>query len=141
MPAAYRVIDHTADIAFEVEAPSWPALLTAATAALGDLILADDGRGPDRERVLEVAGADREDVLVAWLQAALLDYEQAGVVPRGARLEHADERTARGVLLGMATDPVASPPDRVVKAITYSDLRVVPGAAGAPWRVTVVLDL
>jgi SHS2 domain-containing protein len=44
-------------------------------------------------------------------------------------------------VLGVATDPKRTPPDRVVKAITYHDLHVRPGAAGAPWRVTVVLDL
>jgi SHS2 domain-containing protein len=141
VPAAYRLVDHTADLAFEVQAPSWPALLAAATAALGDLILSDDGGGAGVAREVAVVGADREDVLVAWLQAALLAYEESGVVPRGARIEAADERQARGTLLGLATDPATRHPDRVVKAVTYHDLRVVPGAAARPWRVVVVLDL
>jgi SHS2 domain-containing protein len=94
--ATYRLLDHTADLAFEVEAGSWPELLAAATAALGDLILTDDGRGPAGERAVEVTGADREDVLVAWLGAALLAYEEQGLVPRGARVAGADERSARG---------------------------------------------
>jgi SHS2 domain-containing protein len=142
----YRLLDHTADIAFEVEAADWPSLLRAATAALGDLILAqrdDDGEAvPALEpRPLRVEGYDREDVLVAWLSASNLAYEQDGFVARDARLDVATDREAAGALLGRTTDPATEPPDRVVKAVTYHDLRVVAGVGGEPWRVTIVLDL
>ncbi len=46
---AYRLLDHTADLAFEVEGADWAGLLGAATAALGDVVLADDGRPTDVE--------------------------------------------------------------------------------------------
>ncbi len=137
----YRLLDHTADLAFEVEGGDFAALLAAATAALGDVILADDGRPTDVDVPVAVTGADREDVLVAWLSAAALAYEGGGLVPRAARFDTCTEREARGVVSTRRTDPSAEPPDRVVKAVTYHDLHVRPAGAGRPWYATVVLDL
>jgi SHS2 domain-containing protein len=139
---AYRLIDHTADMAFVVEAPDWPSLLLAATAALSDLILAEeDGEEATRERPVRAAGADREDVLVAWLGESLWLFEEEGFLARAGRVERATEQEARGVLRGRTLDRGTEAPDRVVKAVTYHDLEVVEGRGGAPWRATVVLDL
>jgi SHS2 domain-containing protein len=138
----YRLIDHTADIAFEVEAPSWPDLLARATAALGDILLAvADRPAGEEEMAVEVGGADREDVLVAWLNEAALLFEDAGFHAVDAALVHADETTARGRLLGRTIDFAREPPDRLVKAVTYHDLEVVEGTDGRPWKATIVLDL
>lgn len=141
MRPPYRLIDHTADLAFEVEGADWPGLLAAATAALGDVLLRDEGRPVTAEVRVAVEGADREDVLVAWLSAAAVAYEERGLVPRGARFERLTDREARGAVLAQPTDPEAEPPDRVVKAVTYHDLHVRPGDPGRPWSATIVLDL
>jgi SHS2 domain-containing protein len=141
----YRLIDHTADMAFEVEGPSWAALLENATAALSDVILAageaDRPEETAEEVGLEVEGSDREDVLVAWLGAVVVRFEEDGFLARAARVGRADAARAGGVLRGRRLDPAREPPDRVVKAVTYHDLRVVEGDAARPWRVAVVLDL
>jgi len=137
----YRLIDHTADIAFEVEGADWPGLLAAATAALGDVILAADDRPADAEVPVAAQGADREDVLVAWLSAAAVAYEDRGLVPRGARFDRISDLEACGVVLARRTEPGSEPPDRVVKAVTYHDLHVRAGGVGLPWRATIVLDL
>ncbi|MFM8979682.1 MAG: archease [Planctomycetia bacterium] len=141
MSPAFRLLPHTADAAFEATAPSWEGLLAEATRALGEVLLADDGSPPDCELPVEVTGADREDLLVAWLGAALLGYEQHGRVPRGARLATLDPTRLGGVVLARQTDPRRQPPDRVVKAVTYHALAVEPGEATRPWRAVVVLDL
>jgi SHS2 domain-containing protein len=137
----YRLLDHTADLAYEVTAADWPGLLAAATAALGDVILEEDGRPRPERRPVRVAGADREDVLVAWLTEALWLYESEGFVARAAEVRAAGTTSAEGDLVGIRTDPEVEPPDRVAKAVTYHDLSVVPGEEGAPWRATIVLDL
>ena len=139
---AYRLIDHTGDIAFAVEAPGWADLLQVATGALGDVIF-EGGEAPeDLEAVpVEVEGADREDVLVAWLNEAIRHFDETGLVPRTATFEHLDDHGARGTLWALRLDDDCAQPDRVVKAATYHDLVVEPGTASTPWRVTVVLDL
>jgi SHS2 domain-containing protein len=138
---AYRLLDHTADLAFEVEAPDWPGLLDRATAALGDVILSDRGEEAPETRAVRVAGEDREDVLVAWLTEVVVRFEEERFLARGARLDLASVRAAEGVLLGRVVDLAAEAPDRVVKAVTYHDLRVLGGDPGERWRAAVVLDL
>jgi SHS2 domain-containing protein len=137
----YRLLDHTADLAFEVEAADWPGLLAAATAALGDVLLAGDDVPAILEKPVQVTGADREDVLVAWLTEAVVLYEMERFLVRAARVAEATTTVARGVLVGRRSDPDVEPPDRVVKAVTYHDLHVVPGDGDRPWRAVIVLDL
>jgi SHS2 domain-containing protein len=137
----YRLLDHTADVGFEVEAPTWPDLLVAAVRALGDVILRDDAEPTSDERPVAVEGADREDLVVAWLGEAVYLYERDGFIVRDARIEVADATRVKGSLVGRVTDPAQEPPDRVVKAVTYHDLRIEEGGPGRPWRTTVVLDL
>jgi SHS2 domain-containing protein len=137
----YRLLDHTADLAFEVEAKDWPGLLAAATAALGDIVRAADDRPAVEERRVEVVGADREDVLVAWLTEAVVLYETDRFLARQAFVESATATAARGTLRGRIADPAVEPPDRVVKAVTYHDLHVVSGDGTRPWRAVIVLDL
>lgn len=136
----YRVVPHTADLAFEVEASDWPGLLAAASLAVSDLIRTVTPGG-DEERGISVEGADREDVLVAFLAEVLYAYEHDGFLPSSAVVDRAGTTFAAGRITGARLDPAANPPDRVVKAVTYHDLKVVEGAAGAPWSVRVVLDL
>lgn len=138
----YTFIDHTGDIAFRMQAADWPDLLQVATRALGDVILEPIAETETLEPVeVEVAGADREDVLVAWLNEAVLLFDEKGYVPRAATFSHVDEVAARGTLWVHRLDLEESEPDRVVKAATYHDLQVKPGTDDEPWRATVVLDL
>jgi SHS2 domain-containing protein len=135
----YRLIDHTADLAFEVEAPSWPLLLARATLALSDVVRPLEGPA-DEERVVHVEGADREEVLVALLNEAVWLYERDRFLPVSLHLK-ATDTSADVTLEGRRHDPEKEPPDRVVKSATYHDLRVEEGDARRPWKTTVVLDL
>ena len=136
----YDFLDHTADMAFRVEADGFAALLATATRALGEVFLAP-GEGEILEsRPVTVSGADPEDVVVAWLQEAVVLLEDEGWVVRDAEVRCADAKGAEGVLHGRPLEPNERP-DRVVKAVTYHDLRVERGTASRPWRATIVLDL
>jgi SHS2 domain-containing protein len=125
-------------MAFRLEAPSWAELLRIGTVAVGEVVLAPRGDERLSPRPLEVVGSDREDVLVAWLNEGVYLIDEQMWLVRDARELEAGETFARGVLLGR---PLDEEPDRVIKAVTYHDLSVVPGARGTPWRATVVLDL
>jgi SHS2 domain-containing protein len=137
----YRLIDHTADMAYEVEGASFEHLLETATAALADIVLDCEHATLDESRELAVGGADREDVLVAWLNEVVVAFEEDGFLAWDADVEHADERGARGVLRGRTLDFDHEQPDRVVKAVTYHDLSVREGSSGRPWSAQIVLDL
>lgn len=136
--ARYHLLDHTADMAFRLEAPSWPELLRIGTVAVGEVVLEAPADETLEPRALEVRGADFEDVLVAWLGESVVLLDEDLWLARDARIEEADETVARGVLLGRS---LGEDPDRVIKAVTYHDLAVQPGCGTEPWRATVVLDL
>jgi SHS2 domain-containing protein len=141
----YVLVPHTADLAFEVEANDWPGLLAAATLALSDVVRPLGSFDTWTNRRVAVKGADREEVLVAWLTEVLYLFESGGFLPALVEMDKADEHRASGILRGGCTDPVADPPDRVVKAVTHHDLHVVEGGGGGgggtPWRARIVLDL
>lgn len=138
---AYRLIDHTADMAYVVEGVSFADLLQTATAALADIVLGVEHATLGESRELEVGGADREDVLVAWLNEVVVAFEDEGFLAWEARVQHADETSARGVLRGRTLDFDEEQPDRLIKAVTYHDLSVVEGLGGRPWSAQIVLDL
>lgn len=127
-------------MAFEIWAPSFAELLDVGARALGEVLLAPEREERLEPRAVAVDGADREDVLVAWLGEAVILLEEEAWVVRGSRATEATSRGARGVLLGRGLG-AAEDPDRVVKAVTYHDLRIEEGGRGRPWRATVVLDL
>lgn len=137
----YKLIDHTADMAYEVEGASFEHLLETATAALADILLDCEHATLDESRELVVGGEDREDVLVAWLNEVAVAFEDDGFLAWDADVEYANESGARGVLRGRTLDFTREQPDRVVKAVTYHDLAVMEGRRGRPWSVQIVLDL
>jgi SHS2 domain-containing protein len=137
---AYRLVEHTADMAFEVEAPDWPGLLARAVLALSDVIRRLEGPAEER-RDVRVERADREEVLVALLDEVVYLFERDGFLPVSVTVSEATATSAAATLSGSRHDPRREPPDRVVKAATHHDLRVEEGVEGKPWRTRVVLDL
>ena len=137
----YRLIDHTADMAYEVEGATFADLVRNATRALADVVVVGEHATLDEERVLRVEGADREDVLVGWLNEVVVTFEDEGFLAWDAEIHRASATAAEGVLRGRTLDFDEESPDRVIKAVTYHDLAVVEGADGNPWSARIVLDL
>jgi SHS2 domain-containing protein len=135
-PASHELIDHTAELALRVRAPSFGALLGEAVAALGRLLVDEAGlEGEAEERTLALAAPDREALLVDLLNEVLYLAETA----RWAPIEivgvtgdsgHAAVR-ARGARL-------AGSPSRI-KGATYHDLAVRPD--GTALVAEVILDV
>ena len=136
----YRILDHTGDIALLVQAQTLPALYSAATRALFDVIL-DVRTVEARERVtvrIEEA-ADAEDLLVRFLSELLYLHDAKGWLFRGA--EVADLGTCRIVAAaeGEMFDPGRHAILRQVKAVTYHHLLLSEDSGG--WSTRIVLDL
>jgi len=70
----YRLIDHTADMAFDVEGADWADLLAQATRAVADILLEERAETLDAPRKVSVAGPAREDKHVAWLNEAAVRF-------------------------------------------------------------------
>ena len=132
-----REIEHTADVGFEVEAPTWPSLLERAALVVAAIIVALEGVAPRETLRLEVDAADPEELLHDWLQTVLIRV-QGGFVPCEVAVEASDTHVA-ATLRGEPLDPARHRVHGEVKGVTWHGLAVAETPAGL--RARVILDV
>ena len=138
MTVNYRFIEHTADVGIEVYSPTLKGLYETAGHALF-MLMVPEVSPPGIRHAIEAEGADRESLLVNFMNDLLAAFELKGLLFRkievkkltGRRLE-ADTRCER-------FDPDCRLMDTVVKAVTFHGLEIK--KEGARWRGVVYLDL
>lgn len=136
----YRQVDHSADLAIELWAPSEEALLAEGARAVVDMLTDGAAVAGDAERRAErridLDTIDREDRLVQWLNevivAAISEGFLIGTVDIALR-DHGLSATVRGE--ADAGDKITTE----LKSATYHDLHVLSGPDG--WRARVVIDV
>ena len=138
-----RFLDHTADVAFEVTAPSLDDLFAEAAGALLETITDPGALRASLHRDFELAAPDLETLLVDWLGELIYVFEvdrqlfaDAAVTASegegGPRLE--------AVARGEPYDPDRHPIRVQVKAVTYHRLEVACRPDGT-WTARVVFDI
>lgn len=132
----HRFVEHTGEIELRLEAADFASLVEEAARALAEIMAEDAGGEPTSapER-LELAAADRESLLVDWLNELVYRAEVNKCVYGDVRVEHADDRRLEATVRGRAP----SSPRTAVKAATWHRLRVQDMPAGL--QATVVLDV
>lgn len=144
---AFRLVDHTADLAIEAEGPTAAAALADAACGLTAVLT---GRRevhhlglPDRELAFAVEAPDRIALLVAFLSELLWHFESQDLLwlGGGVRLGTGREGIARLEARGNAVrhDPARHGRGVEVKAVTYHDARLE--EAGGRWRLRALLDI
>jgi SHS2 domain-containing protein len=150
-PASVSFLDHTADVGFDVEAPTLEGLFVAAAHALNDLILGMDepGAGEDtgerpgpakqpasRDADLHFDAVDTAALLADWLRELVFLFETEAVLMRAVHFRQLDERRLHATVeLG----PPVRRPVREIKGVTYHglDVRQTDGI----WHARVILDV
>jgi SHS2 domain-containing protein len=138
----FRQLEHTADLALEVEAPSLGELFAEALRGLADCVTEVEHLAPRVWCRLEARAPDRERLLVEWLGEALYRFEIERLLFCAATveiLETSDGWEARGEAAGERFDPERHPYKVALKGVTYHGLRVEPRGGG--WRARMVFDL
>jgi protein archease len=128
-------IDHTADWAIRVTAPSAADLFRRSALGLYHLAgmrLASRSR---RAHQLQVEGVDWESVLVAWLNELLFLKEQRNEAFPEIEVVAVDQRHLDVLLRGGHVAAWT----RDIKAVTFHNLRVVTGPD--VWQATLVFDV
>ncbi len=143
-PWRWWTIEHTADLAMEIEAPSLELLFLAGAHGLVGVLRGRESGCAQPEamstywRELTLEASDREALLVDWLRELLYIQMAEGVVFSGAEIERLDE----GRLLaraGFRAPGAEAEIERELKGVTYHDLRVE--RSDGRWRARVVFDL
>jgi SHS2 domain-containing protein len=131
-PGSWKEIDHTADWAIEITAGSQRALFARAARAMFTLQEADRARPPVLARSIAVNARGADDLMIAWLNALLLQQEIHGEMYTHFGLHEVSDSGLRAVAYGHAGYPVHT----AVKAVTYYDLQVKQSKSGWSARVT-----
>ena len=134
-PSGVEEIEHTADWAIRVSAPSAAELFRRAAQGLYHLAGMRLTATPRHERQLQLRGVDRESLLVSWLNELLFLQEHEGVAFDEIRIVAIDGGVLDAELSGGRVIAWA----RDIKAVTFHNLRVEEDAAG--WQATIVFDV
>ena len=139
MTEGYRTFDHTGDLGLEVWAGTPERLFArAATALLAQV--AEAAEGPVEVRAdLDLEADDAADLLVHWLNSALLESELRRAVWTRAHVHRLTPRSLSATLEGPRLDPVRQTILREVKAVSHHGLELVLDPPDC--RCRVVLDL
>lgn len=137
----YRVLDHTADLALEITAPTRAGLYQEAAAGFSDCLVELSGVVERAERRFAVAADDPELVLVEWLAELLHAFEGDGFLVRRAEVVVSGENGSAltAVAFGEHYDPERHALRVLIKGVTYHALRVNRDARG--WTAHVVFDI
>ncbi len=139
MSEGWRTFDHTADLGLEVWAETPERLhALAALAVLAQVIEPPGGPASVSARV-SVEGHDAADLLVHWLNTALLEAELRGATWTACRIERMGACALEAVLEGVPRDPARQVFLREIKAVSHHALELA--LAPPDCRCRVVLDL
>ena len=117
----HRQIEHTADLALEVWAPSEEALLEEAAQALVEIMTDGATISGEAERSVELECLDGEDRLVRWLNEVIYLAVNSGFVLQSAELRLEGETGLAATMRGTEREGLVT---GELKSVTYHDLRL-----------------
>ena len=119
--ASHELIDHTSEVRLRLRARSLGDLLAEAGRALAELQLrgVEAGAAPGTRR-LRIGAADRESLLVDWLNELIFLAETERWVATGFEIEQVDARSVEATASGVEVARISG----LVKAATMHGLRV-----------------
>jgi len=115
----HRQIEHTADIALEIWAPSPEELFEEAAQALVEIMTEGAVVSSDGERMIELECLDPEDRLVCWLNEVIFLAVNSGFVLESAELRLEGETRLSAKIRGAESEELVT---AELKSVTYHDL-------------------
>lgn len=135
----YETFDHTADIGLVIRGRTLEEVFANAADALVDLTIDPTGLGEEIRMTTTVSAADREALLVAWLNELLYLLDTRRFLPRRSRITELGDTTLTAELVGDTVDPNRHTVRRMVKAATYHGLSLT--RSDGLWEARMILDL
>jgi len=122
MAEGFRTFDHTGDLGLEVWAETPERLYALAAESLMAQIVETDDRTPECAVRLDLEGDDPADLLVHWLNSALLHAELERATWTAVVVEDLRPARLRALLQGPKRDAERQRFLREVKAVSHHDL-------------------
>ena len=131
----YVEVEHTADWALRVWAPTLTELFVDAARGMYELAGAKPSPNLTEHRRVELSAEDYESLLVAWLQELLYYTESEGLVFGDFKVELLDPPQLKAEVAGEKAERL----DKVIKAVTYHNLNIRRTNEG--YETTIVFDV
>ncbi len=139
---SYQTLEHKSDSGFFIEAPSLQRLYIDAASALTDLLVKLDLIAEAEKKTLHVEAANKEQLLIKWLNEILFLFEKEKFLSKRIVFNHFDDKKISATLFGDTYQPVKHGHASEIKAATFHQLKL--GMKSAPDHVfyaKVFLDL
>ncbi|MGM0576489.1 MAG: archease [Myxococcota bacterium] len=133
----YRQIEHTADLALELHAPTEQALLAEGARAIVDVLTEGAEVAGEARRTVTLDALDREDRLVQWLNEILVLGVTDGFLYAEGTPTLDGEQGLRAEIRG--EDDALERVRAEMKSVTYHDLSLEERDDG--WTARVVIDV
>ena len=135
----YQITEHTADVGVAAAGRDFADAIVSLAKGMFSIIVDPDLVQAHRTWTVEVTSADREALVVDWLNELLYRYEAEGLVPKDYRVS-VDESGESLVAdcTGELLNPQRHRPGTAVKAATYHGLAL---SHNDEWHIHVVLDV
>jgi SHS2 domain-containing protein len=135
----YRIIEHTADIGFEVRGTSEKQVFESAARAFFSILWQIEVHHENDPEIIEVNGNDREELLVNFLEEFLYLYDAKGRVCTGIKIESIMKNRIRAKVWLQKFDETSDQELLGVKAVTYHQLFI--GKKNDAWLAQIFLDI
>lgn len=136
-PITYRELDHTADVAIEIDGPTEEEVYARAALALGQMLAGGGPMTQEVERTLEPAGHDRVSQLVDLCRDVLAAFYDERLILCAIEVRLGPPFAATGWFTKW--DPALHREGVDVKAVTYGGARFEPDGDG--WRAQLIFDI
>lgn len=134
--ASHSFEEHRGELEIRIEAPSLPALFAEAGRALAEMMQGTPLEPPTAwSDDVVVEAADREALLVEWLNELVFRSEVTKVLFTGLEITHLSDHQLVAAIRGTRVERLRNP----VKAATYHGLSIVERPGGL--TATVILDV
>ena len=135
----FELLEHTADVGVVASGETFAEALAWTAKGMFSVVADIDAVEPREFMEVSVASADREALVVDWLNELLYRYEAEGFLPKDFQIS-VDEagNSLVALCVGEPVDPERHGMRTGVKAATYHGLEV---SRDDQWRITVVLDV
>ncbi len=139
-----RMLDHTADVGFEIETPTLESLFDEARRALLMIVFERPPERGEEEHLVQLRGPDLETLLVRWINELVFFIQGDGFVPVradniGVREAGEEGFSLEALLAGAPLDLEGYGWQGEIKSATFHGLDVTYGRSG--WRAQVILDV
>ncbi len=139
-PVGVRFLEHTADTAIEVRAPSLEACFARAAAGMFAVFVGPAGIGAAIESVeLDITASTPSELMVAWLEELLYLSEVKGLALQAFTVAEISQDRVIGFADGARFGPDSITLGPVVKGVSRHDLQLLRTRGG--WLARVIFDV